>query len=333
MDLTQATQNVTPQMALTLMTGSGIENVIGGAGMNAITGDANPNVLTAGPNNNTLSGGGGGDTFRFNADLDQGADLVNEPTTSTNNTLDFSATVQKGVTISLSGTGLQNPVAGLSLTLSGGNIISKYLGGAGNDTVRANANNDTLTSGGGDVTFRFNADSDLGNDQINLAANAGTSFDPAVSASTTGITLPATSHHWAVGDEVILSDNGVTGGDIGGLTVGTPYFVTSVCADGTTIQLAETAGGPALALTPPTIQGYTDTLVGAQTLDFSLTQNTGVTVNLGSSSLQQVTHNASGPNLSLLLANNNLLNRLIEGGGNDAITANSLGDVITVGGG
>ena len=329
--LTSTTQNVTAQMSLTLTQGCGVENVIGGAGTNTLTGDANPNLFTAGPNNNTLSGGGGGDTFRINADLDQGADVINEPTGSTNNTLDFSSTVQKGITIDLSKAASQNLVAGLSLTLSSGDIISHYLGGAGNDTVTANANNDILTSGGGAVTFRINADIALGNDQINLAANAGTSFDPALSASTAGITVPATGHHWAVGDEVILSDNGVTGGDIGGLTVGTPYFLTSVSADGTTIQHAHNAGGAAIALTPPTTPGFTDTLVGAQTLDFSPTQNTGVTVNLGSAILQQVTHNTSGPNLSMLFSNNNLINHLIEGDGNDAITANSLDDVITVG--
>ena len=89
--------------------------------------------------------------------------------------------------------------------------------------------------------------------------SANSTFDPHTGVSGKTITLTNNSHVWNLGDEVSFSANGHISGNVGNLTDGGNYFVVFVSADGTQIQLAGSANGQAIALTPATTTGLSDT--------------------------------------------------------------------------
>ena len=123
-----AAQVVTPSnLTLTLSAGNTIENVIGGSQAdvlmgnalnNALTGGGGNDTLTGGIGNDSLTGGTGNDAYLFDADLALGSDTINEAGGGTD-TLDFSATTTKSVTVDLSNAAAQVVTpSNLTLTLS-----------------------------------------------------------------------------------------------------------------------------------------------------------------------------------------------------------------------
>src|SRR4029077_6388864 len=167
-------QVVNAGLTLTLSAGNTIDNVTGGALGDTITGNALHNVIEGLGGNDTLTGGAGNDTFRFDTDNALGSDTINESGGGVD-TLDFSPTTPRAVSINLGNAAAQVVNAGLTLTLSAGNTIENVIGGALGDTITGNAlnnvieglgGNDTLTGGAGNDTFRFDADAALGSDTI-----------------------------------------------------------------------------------------------------------------------------------------------------------------------
>src|SRR5262249_12274360 len=98
--------------------------------------------------NDTLIGGAGPDTFRFDTDNALGSDIV-DASGGGLDTLDFSATTTRAVTINLGNPAAQVVNAGLTLTLSAGDTVENAIGGALGDTIIGNALNNLLEGGGG----------------------------------------------------------------------------------------------------------------------------------------------------------------------------------------
>jgi Ca2+-binding RTX toxin-like protein len=210
-----AAQVVNAGLTLTLSAGNTIENVKGGALGDTLTGNALNNVIEGGGGDDVLTGGAGNDTFRFDTDNALGSDTIIENNAVIDgaggiDTLDFSATTTRAVSIDLGIKGEQVVNAGLTLTLSDGSAIENVIGGslgdtitgnalnnvlnggagndtliggAGNDTLIGGAGNDTLIGGAGNDTYRFDTDSALGSDTIDESGGGVDTLD--FSATTT----------------------------------------------------------------------------------------------------------------------------------------------------
>jgi Ca2+-binding RTX toxin-like protein len=184
-------QVVNAGLTLTLSDGDSIENVTGGALGDTITGNALNNVIEGGGGNDVLAGGAGNDTYLFDTDNALGSDTINESGGGVD-TLNFSATTTRAVSIDLGNAAAQVVNAGLTLTLSAGNTIENVTGGALGDTLTGNSlnnviegggGNDVLTGGAGNDIYRFDTDNALGSDTINESGGGVDRLD--FSATTT----------------------------------------------------------------------------------------------------------------------------------------------------
>jgi Ca2+-binding RTX toxin-like protein len=154
-----AAQVVNAGLTLTLTSGTTVENVIGGSLGDTITGNALNNVIEGGGGNDVLTGGAGNDIYRFDTDNALGSDTINESGGGID-TLDFSATSSRTVTVNLGLAGAQLVNAGLTLTLSSGATIENVIGGALGDTITGNALNNSLSGGAGNDTLNGGAGTD-----------------------------------------------------------------------------------------------------------------------------------------------------------------------------
>lgn len=137
-----------------------------------IDGGAGNDTITSGTFNDTLVGGAGNDFFRLDTDTAAGSDTIDESGGGID-TLDFSSTTTRAVTIDLSSTAAQVVNAGLTLTLLAGNTIENVTGGALNDSLVGNSvDNVIVGSGGNDLLTglggndRFIWDPGDGNDTL-----------------------------------------------------------------------------------------------------------------------------------------------------------------------
>jgi Ca2+-binding RTX toxin-like protein len=112
-----------------------------------------------------LTGGPGHDSYRFDTDSAQGSDTVNESGGGSDR-LDFGLTSTLNVAVNLSNAAAQVVNANLTLTLSAGNTIENFTGGAQSDTITGNALNNSLSGGTGADLYAFDTDSPLGSDTV-----------------------------------------------------------------------------------------------------------------------------------------------------------------------
>ncbi|MGQ3892586.1 beta strand repeat-containing protein, partial [Legionella sp. CNM-4043-24] len=133
-----------------------------------VNGGSGASIMTSSAMNDSLVGGNGNNTYRFDADTMLGRDSITD--TGGTDTLDFSSTTGRGVTVDLSLSTQQNVNSNLDLTL-GSAVIERIVGGSGNDTLSGNSAKNALIGGGGDDiltggadrdTFDYNALSDRG---------------------------------------------------------------------------------------------------------------------------------------------------------------------------
>src|SRR5262249_11389895 len=136
-DIKAQQHDANPTLTLSSHIGT-TENITGGALGDTITGNALNNVIDGGSGNDTiegrggndtLTGGAGNDTFRFDTDNALGNDTIDE-SGGGRDTLDFSATTTRAVSINLGNPAAQLVNAGLTLTLSSGDTIENVTGGA-----------------------------------------------------------------------------------------------------------------------------------------------------------------------------------------------------------
>jgi Ca2+-binding RTX toxin-like protein len=234
-----AAQTVNSNLTLTLSSGTGLENVIGTALADKFTGNSRANVFT---------GGAGNDTYAFNCDNAQGSDTIVEAANADSDTLDFSATTGKGITVNLGSTAAQTVNSNLTLTLSSTTGIENAIGGALGDTLTGNARNnvlsglagnDTLTGGDGNDILLGGAGSDTlsGGNQQDVVI--GTSYSQQANVAA----LVALMAEWGRTDGVAYQDRidhltgHVSGGNNGSFLLTTTGSSPTVTEDGATDTL------------------------------------------------------------------------------------------------
>src|SRR5262249_16390654 len=103
--------------------------ISGDDGNDTLIGGAGNGTLEGGAGNDPLKGGAGKDTYRFDTDNALGSDTIDESGGGVD-TLDFSATTTRAVTVNLGNAAAQVVNAGLTLTLSSGATIENVTGGS-----------------------------------------------------------------------------------------------------------------------------------------------------------------------------------------------------------
>ncbi|MFN6103452.1 MAG: PKD domain-containing protein, partial [Planctomycetaceae bacterium] len=202
---TTTLQVVHPNLSLVLGLAAAFENAIGGAGNDLLTGNSLANELSGGLGDDTLDGGlgndsllggAGDDTYRLDADLVLGSDLLTELAVEEIDTLDFSQTTTKTMAVNLSLNTPQTVAASnLTLTLNAGDTFENVMGGtlndvitgnalanrldgnAGNDSLQGLAGDDTLIGGLGNDSFIFNSATALGTDRLDESAGGLDTLD------------------------------------------------------------------------------------------------------------------------------------------------------------
>jgi len=354
-----STQVVNANLSLRLGSATAIENLTGGALNDILTGNSLNNRLEGGDGNDSLQGltghdelvgGAGNDTYLFDADAALGADTLSD--SAGVDLLNFAATTTQSLVVDLGSTAPQVVNGFLTLTLTdgaaienltggslndvlrGNDLANSVLGGSGNDLLEGRGGNDTLDGGAGNDAYLFDADVALGSDLvldsagIDLVSFAGT---------TTGVTFSlavttAQSVHANLTLQVSVANavENATGGD--GNDTLTGNGLANVLEGGAgNDTLTGGAGNDSYRFAADAPLG-SDTLNesggGTDTLDFSGTQTTGVTVQLGLAGSQQV-----NSHLSLTLGSATTFENLTGGGGNDSLTGNTLANTLVGGAG
>jgi ELWxxDGT repeat protein len=338
--------------------------LLGNGGNDTLLGAAGDDTLEGGAGNDSQQGGDGNDVYLFDTDLVLGSDTLTEGSFAGNDTLDFTATTTKTVALNLGSITAQTVTASnLTLTLNAidsfenalggslndtltGNAVENALtGGAGNDTLVGLAGNDTLTGGLGNDVYAFNTGSALGTDTLNEAGGGIDTLD--FSTSTTlgvavNLAVASTQVVNANLSLVLGADNtfeNAVGGSLADTLVGNTLANTLTGNDGNDTLTGGAGndtqigglGDDTYLFNAGTSLG-TDSLNeaagGVDTLDFSATTSTAITVNLGTTTSQVV-----NSNLSLVLGLATAFENVIGGGGNDLLTGTTLANVLTGGGG
>ena len=306
----------------TLIVAAGVTNAV------SLLGGLGDDILTGGGGSDTLTGGAGNDTYIYNCNpiSSLGSDTINESGGGTD-TLDFSGTSTRTVSVDLSNAAAQVVNSVLTLTLSAGNTMENVIGGSLGDTLTGNSLNNTLTGGAGNDTYVFNTNLALGSDTIN---EAGGGIDTLNFSQTTGRNVAvdlsnAASQVVNAGLTLTLSSGStmenVIGGTLNDTFTGNSLNNTLAGGAGNDTYVFNTN----LALGSDTINEASG---GTDTLDFSGTTTRNVAVNLSNAAAQVV--NAG---LTLNLLSGSTIENVIGGTLNDTLTGNTLNNVLTGGAG
>ena len=333
-------QFVNAGLTLALSSGTTLENVLGGSLGDTLTG----NTLA-----NTLTGGAGNDSYLFDTDLALGSDTVNEAGGGTD-TLDFSTTTTRAVTIDLSSAAAQVVNAGLMLTLSANNTLENVVGGSlgntligntlnnvlvggiSNDTLTGAGGNDSLDGGAGNDTYAFNTNTPLNSDTVTDGAGID-QLSFVGSTTAVAVSLGLTTAQTVNGNLTLTlvsatALENVTGGSGNDILTGNSLNNTLIGGAGND-NLYGAAGNDTYAFntnTPLNSDTVTDG-VGIDQLSF-IGSTTAVTVSLGLTTAQTV-----NANLMLTLASATALENVYGGSGNDILTGNSLNNLLVGGAG
>ncbi len=361
-----AAQLVSPGFTLTLGVGTNFENVVGGSLGDNLNGNANANSINGADGNDTINGGNGADvlnggngidllsggsdndqligganddTYRFDTDVALGTDTIDESAGGLD-TLNFSSTTTRSVTVKLNSAAIQVVNAGLSLILGANNTIENVMGGSQNDVLIGNSlanvfsggdGNDNMTGGAGDDLYNFDSDVALGADVIN---ESGGGIDTLNFSSTTIRIVSVNLSNAAL--QVINAGLSLTlgagntvenviGGSLGDTLVGNTLANAFTGGPGND-SITGGAGDDTYVFDTDVALGA-DTLNeaggGFDTLDFSLTSSRGIAVNLSQAGIQVI-----NVGLSLILGSATAFEKVIGGGLNDSITGNTLNNII-----
>jgi len=184
---TTTAQNVNPNLTLTLVSATAVENLRGGDRNDQLTGNSLDNTIEGGAGNDRISGGEGDDLlvggegdddylFAMGSGSSLGTDTVLEDVaTGGSDTLEFNGTTATGITLDL-GLGSEQEVhPNLDLFLVRGHAIENVLGSGAADWIVGNSldsrlegrgGDDVLEGGLGNDTYAFDADASLGSDQL-----------------------------------------------------------------------------------------------------------------------------------------------------------------------
>ncbi|MCY2962322.1 MAG: M10 family metallopeptidase C-terminal domain-containing protein [Planctomycetota bacterium] len=362
-----------------LLTGNSLPNSIdGGAGNDVILGFNGNDTLIGGAGDDSLNGGAGDDVYSFTANSALGTDSISETLAGGVDSLDFSTTTV-AVSLNLSSAAAQVVNANLTVSLTGTDVIENVTGGSGNDILVGNAlantlagglGNDTLTGAGGDDwliggagndLYLFDTDLALGNDTLDESAGGVDTLDfSATSTQNVAVNLEVATQQVVNANLRLTLGSATTfenviGGDLNDMLTGNANANTLTGNGGDDVltgragndSLIGGAGNDRYTFAADSSLG-TDTLNetggGIDTLDFSGTVSTAVTINLATATAQVVNANLSvnlgsatnfenviGGALGDTLTGNTLANDLNGGDGNDVLTGAAGDDVLTGG--
>ena len=163
-----------------------------------VNGGAGNDTITSGTGNDTLVGGAGDDIYRLDTDTALGSDTIDESGGGID-TLDFSSTTTRAVSINLGNPAAQVVNAGLTLTLSAGNTIENVIGGAlinptGSqmDQLFGNGLNNVIVGGDGNDFI----DGGAGNDTLAGAPATTSSAGTRATAATPSTARTASTTSW-----------------------------------------------------------------------------------------------------------------------------------------
>ncbi len=174
------------------------ENLTGGDGNDFLKGNSLANVLQGGKGDDTLEGRGGNEIYAFDTDNPWGFETIIEDVGGGVDTLDFSGTTGRSISVNLGVTAPQTINANLVLKIqsSGGDEgeIENLIGGSRNDTLRGNSFNNRIRGGAGDDLLDGKSGDDLldggiGNDTL----QGGTGSDTINEQGNTNFALNDTS--------------------------------------------------------------------------------------------------------------------------------------------
>ncbi len=111
---------------------------------NRLFGGRGNDVIVGAGGNDLMVGGLGDDRYLLDTDLALGSDTINE-LDGGNDTLDFSSTTTRSVSVNLSLTTPQVVNAGLTLTLSSSTSVENIIGGSLGDSLTGNTLANLLT--------------------------------------------------------------------------------------------------------------------------------------------------------------------------------------------
>jgi trimeric autotransporter adhesin len=275
-------------------TGNSLNNKIEGS-------DGSRDILTGGIGDDTLIGGGGDDTYIIDADVDFGSDTIIEQFNSGRDTLDFSGTTTKALTVNLSGffqtvatsVDLGFNSFGLIENLYGGLLADNLRGTIFNNVLMGNAGNDTLDGLSRDDTL----DGGAGNDSL-----------------------------VGGGENDIL--NGGSGNDTLDGGTGNDIYIIDADVDLGTKTIVDTSGFDTLDFGSTTTKAITVSAV-ALILPNNTVQTVAALVNviISASSITNVYGGALGDKIT----GNSLSNTLSGNGGNDSLQG-AVGDDVLIGG-
>jgi Ca2+-binding RTX toxin-like protein len=336
-----------------LLTGNGLANtLVGGAGNDTLAGGLGDDIYSSATSSalgtDTLveQPGEGRDTLDFSltSTLAVAVNLGVVTTQVVNANLSLVLSAADTFENALGGS-LNDTLTGNALgNLLGGNAGNDTLvGGVGNDTLEGGAGNDALQGGADDDTYAFDADAALGSDTLTEATEAGhdTLDFTATTTRAVAVNLGVTTAQTVVTSSLTLTLNAadtyenVTGGSLNDLLTGNGLGnVLSGGLGNDTLRggagddtLAGGLGNDSYSFTADSNLG-TDTLNesagGLDTLDFSTTTASGVTVNLGVATTQEV-----NANLSLILGADNTFENATGGPLADVLIGNSLANTLT----
>jgi Ca2+-binding RTX toxin-like protein len=127
-------------------------------GLTLFGGNGN-DTLSGGGGNDQLIGGSGNDSYFFDTDLALGIDSILDG--GGTDTLNFSATTTRAVSVDLSNAAAQVVNRNLTLSLSAGDTLENVIGGARNDMLIGNSLANTLKGGDGDDVLSGRAGNDI----------------------------------------------------------------------------------------------------------------------------------------------------------------------------
>jgi Ca2+-binding RTX toxin-like protein len=119
-------------------------------GDSIITGNVGNDTLTSVSRRDYFNGGTGNDTYMFNTDVDQGIDIIDEAANAGADSAIFSGSQSVNIDLSIATTQTVN--SNLVLTVVN---LENVTGGAGNDIIAGNSQNNIFTGGAGNDTFVF----------------------------------------------------------------------------------------------------------------------------------------------------------------------------------
>lgn len=365
-------QTVSPNLKLHLIRPTYFENLVGTPNNDTLTGNSRANQLSGLAGNDQLDGlaghdrleGGAGDdqllgkagndTYFFDADSNQGSDVITD--VSGRDSIDLSSTTTLGATLSLAVTTKQTVNSNWEVTLVGNDSMEAIIGTQLADTLTGNAlnntlqgagGNDTLQGGDGNDTYLFNADLQLGTDTITDTIGIDTlDFSPTMTSGVSVTLGTATSQVVNANLSLVLASAALMDHLIGSMATDT------LTGNGLANSLTGNQGNDTLqgglgddtywfAANSPLGTDTLNDVGGRDRLDFSQTVLAGVQVNLGIATLQTINSNLKlnlgsvdafenvvGSAKNDTLIGNGVANRLTGGAGNDILRGNDGDDTL-----